>query len=232
MARFTRQWGCSPPRWIPELNGAGDNPLVLGEDREILSTGNFNTAALALALDTVALAVFQTASICAQRTQRLLTSSLTGLSENLSPHGSEHSGYAPLIKTVAGSVGGDAAPQLPVSPQTPGRAPHSSKMTPATPRPPPDVSGRCSTASATYSRSRRWSPPRRSTSPRPGGSAADLPCSTKLSGSASSPLDEDRASTDDIEQIAADLFGPTAIETLLNQSGIGANWSLGERAGW
>ena len=70
MARFTRQWGCSPPRWDPELNGAGDNPLVLGEDREILSTGNFNTAALALALDTLALAIFQTASICAQRTQR------------------------------------------------------------------------------------------------------------------------------------------------------------------
>ena len=58
------------------------------------------------------------------------------------------------------------------------------------------------------------------------------PCSTKPSGRASSPLDEDRSSTDDIEQIAADVFGPTALDTLLDQSGIGANWSLGERAGW
>ena len=33
----------------PELNGAGDNPLVLADDGEILSTGNFFVPALALA---------------------------------------------------------------------------------------------------------------------------------------------------------------------------------------
>jgi histidine ammonia-lyase len=46
------------------------------------------------------------------------------------------------------------------------------------------------------------------------------------------PLDEDRASADDIEQITAELFGQAVIETLLNQSGIGANWSLGGGDGW
>jgi histidine ammonia-lyase len=82
-----------------ELNGAADNPLVLGETAEILSTGNFSTSALALALDAVALAICQTASLSAQRVQRLLAGSLTDLPENLSPHGSERSGYAPLVKT-------------------------------------------------------------------------------------------------------------------------------------
>jgi hypothetical protein len=46
------------------------------------------------------------------------------------------------------------------------------------------------------------------------------------------PLDEDRPSTDDIEQIAADLFSPAAIDTLLDQTCIGVAWLLGERDGW
>jgi histidine ammonia-lyase len=46
------------------------------------------------------------------------------------------------------------------------------------------------------------------------------------------PLDEDRSSADDIEQITAELFGKAVIETLLNQSGIRANWSLGGLDGW
>jgi len=46
------------------------------------------------------------------------------------------------------------------------------------------------------------------------------------------PLDEDRSSTDDVEQIAATLLGPTVIGTLLDGAGIGAAWLLGERDGW
>jgi histidine ammonia-lyase len=45
-------------------------------------------------------------------------------------------------------------------------------------------------------------------------------------------LDDDRASTGDIERIAAELLGRTAIDTLLNQTGIGADWSLGASSGW
>ena len=46
----------------PELNGAGDNPLVLSADEEILSNGNFHVPALALALDAAAIAVAQVAA--------------------------------------------------------------------------------------------------------------------------------------------------------------------------
>ena len=45
----------------PELNGAADNPLVLADDGEILSTGNFHVPALALALDAVAIGIAQVA---------------------------------------------------------------------------------------------------------------------------------------------------------------------------
>ena len=50
-----------------ELNGAGDNPVVLAADDEILSNGNFHTPALAIAFDALALALSQTASLSAQR---------------------------------------------------------------------------------------------------------------------------------------------------------------------
>src|SRR5690606_34948893 len=42
-----------------ELNGAGDNPLVIGRDGEILSNGNFHTPAMAVAFDALALAMGQ-----------------------------------------------------------------------------------------------------------------------------------------------------------------------------
>ncbi|PSM40223.1 phenylalanine and histidine ammonia-lyase [Streptomyces dioscori] len=92
----------------PELNGCGDNPVVLpatdGVPGEILSSGNFHTPALALALDTVALAVTQTAAVSAERMRRLLNPALSGLPANLSPHGPERSGFAPLAKTAQALV--------------------------------------------------------------------------------------------------------------------------------
>jgi histidine ammonia-lyase len=215
----------------PELNGAADNPLVLGEDREILSTGNFNTAALALTLDTVALAVFQTASICAQRAQRLLASPLTGLSENLSPHGSEYSGYAPLVKTAQALLA---------------ELRHLSSPLCTDPR-----SGAAlveDDASNAPAAARRIGPMLDrlryllAIETLVGAQAVDLAAPGRIGrGPAAlhravrervAPLDEDRPSTDDIEQIAADLLGPEAIDALLDQTCIGATRSLGERCGW
>nr|WP_241266452.1 aromatic amino acid ammonia-lyase [Streptomyces scabichelini] len=88
----------------PELNGLGDNPVVLADTGEILSSGNFHTPALALALDTLALALTQTASLSAERMRRLLDPAVTGLPANLSPYGPEHSGFAPLAKTAQALV--------------------------------------------------------------------------------------------------------------------------------
>lgn len=88
----------------PELNGCGDNPVILASTGEILSSGNFHTPALALAFDTLALALTQTASISAERTRRLLDPAVSGLPANLSPYGPERSGFAPLVKTAQALV--------------------------------------------------------------------------------------------------------------------------------
>jgi histidine ammonia-lyase len=84
----------------PELGGAADNPLVLTEDEEILSTGNFHVPALAMALDAAAIALAQVASASAERQARLKTERLSGLPGGLSPRGTTSSGLAPLSKTA------------------------------------------------------------------------------------------------------------------------------------
>ena len=86
----------------PELNGSGDNPLVL-ED-EIVSTGNFFVPALALAADMVALALAQVASLCSARIARLLSAPLAGLPQNLAPTGTTGTGMAPLLKVAEALV--------------------------------------------------------------------------------------------------------------------------------
>jgi histidine ammonia-lyase len=97
----------------PELNGAGDNPLVLAGDREIVSTGNFFVPALALAADAVALALAQVANLAAARVARLLSTPLTDLPRNLAPPDSTGAGMAPLLKAsdaLAGEIAHGAAP--------------------------------------------------------------------------------------------------------------------------
>src|SRR5262249_8255154 len=69
----------------PELDGAGDNPLVLADEGEIVSTGNFFVPALALAADAVALGIGQVANLAAARVARLLSARLTDLPQNLAP---------------------------------------------------------------------------------------------------------------------------------------------------
>ena len=97
----------------PELNGAGDNPLVLAQDGEIVSTGNFFVPGLAVAADTVALALAQAANLAAARVARLLSAPLTDLPQNLAPAGSTGTGMAPLLKVadaLASEIAHGAAP--------------------------------------------------------------------------------------------------------------------------
>ena len=84
----------------PELNGAGDNPLVLSEDGEIVSTGNFHAPALALAADAVALGLAQVGNLTVARSARLLVEPLTGLPANLAAPGASGAGLAPLLKVA------------------------------------------------------------------------------------------------------------------------------------
>jgi histidine ammonia-lyase len=55
-----------------ELNAISDNPIVLPDDGEILSGGNFHGQPVAVALDALALATVGTASIAERRVYRLL----------------------------------------------------------------------------------------------------------------------------------------------------------------
>jgi histidine ammonia-lyase len=84
----------------PELRGAADNPLVLVADDEIVSTGNFHVSALALALDTMAIAIAQVAAPLGERPARLKTERLSGLPANLAAGGATRSGVAALSKTA------------------------------------------------------------------------------------------------------------------------------------
>lgn len=84
----------------PELGGAADNPLVLADDEEILSTGNFHVPALALALDATAIALSQVAAASTERQARLKTARLSGLPAGLSPSAQVSSGLSPLSKTA------------------------------------------------------------------------------------------------------------------------------------
>src|SRR5262245_39385391 len=59
-----------------ELNAATDNPLVLVEDELIVSAGNFHGQPLAFALDALAMAVAELASISERRVERLVNPAL------------------------------------------------------------------------------------------------------------------------------------------------------------
>jgi histidine ammonia-lyase len=77
-----------------ELNAATDNPLVLLEEEEIVSNGNFHGQPLAFALDALAMAVAELANISERRTERLVNPSLSdGLPPFLVSEGGLNSGF-------------------------------------------------------------------------------------------------------------------------------------------
>ena len=60
-----------------ELNAATDNPLVLVEEEQVVSNGNFHGQPVAFALDALAMAVSELASISERRVERLVNPSLS-----------------------------------------------------------------------------------------------------------------------------------------------------------
>jgi histidine ammonia-lyase len=88
-----------------ELNSAADNPLVIIDEERVLSTGNFHTPSLALAFETLGLAIAQAALASAARFIQLTGSGRHGLPRYLSPVGGASAGFVPLQKTVAALVG-------------------------------------------------------------------------------------------------------------------------------
>ncbi len=87
-----------------ELNSATDNPLVLVEEGEIVSAGNFHGQSLAFALDVLAMAAAELASISERRTERLVNPSLSeGLPPFLVQEGGLNSGFM-IPQYVAASL--------------------------------------------------------------------------------------------------------------------------------
>ncbi len=77
-----------------EINAATDNPLVLLEEELVVSNGNFHGQPLAFALDTMAMAVAELASISERRVERLVNPSLSeGLPAFLTVEGGLNSGF-------------------------------------------------------------------------------------------------------------------------------------------
>ena len=87
-----------------ELNAGTDNPLVLLDSAEIVSNGNFHGQPLAFALDALAMAVAELASISERRTERLVNPSLSeGLPAFLAADGGLNSGFM-IPQYVAASL--------------------------------------------------------------------------------------------------------------------------------
>jgi histidine ammonia-lyase len=85
-----------------ELNSAADNPLVILNEERVLSTGNFHTPALALAFETLSLAIAQSAAASAGRFIQLTGAGRNGLPRYLSPVGGASAGFVPMQKVVTG----------------------------------------------------------------------------------------------------------------------------------
>jgi histidine ammonia-lyase len=87
-----------------ELNAATDNPLVLVEEGQVVSNGNFHGQPLAFALDALAMAVAELANISERRLERLVNPSLSeGLPPFLTADGGLNSGFM-IPQYVAASL--------------------------------------------------------------------------------------------------------------------------------
>ena len=87
-----------------ELNSATDNPLVLVEDELLVSNGNFHGQSLGFALDALAMAVSELASISERRLERLVNPNLSdGLPAFLTSDGGLNSGFM-IPQYVAASL--------------------------------------------------------------------------------------------------------------------------------
>ncbi len=87
-----------------DLNAVTDNPIVFDEPVEALSGGNFHGQSLALALDTLRIALADLASISERRTFRMLSPSLNGdLPPFLTKRPGRENGYM-LVQITAAAL--------------------------------------------------------------------------------------------------------------------------------
>ncbi len=101
---------------VADLNAVTDNPLVFDDPPEVVSAGNFHGQSLAVAFDTLRLALADLGSISERRTFRLLSPSLNGrLPAFLTTDAGTSSGYMVAQYTAAALVAELRALAHPVS---------------------------------------------------------------------------------------------------------------------
>jgi len=83
-----------------ELNSATESPLVLADAPHLVSNGNFHIPSLALAIDSLRIALAHVAQLAVMRCQKLYAPALSGLPLQLTTLGPAHSGFATLQKTL------------------------------------------------------------------------------------------------------------------------------------
>jgi histidine ammonia-lyase len=84
-----------------EANGVSDNPLIFPDTDEVLSGGNFHGEPVALAADTLALAVAEIGALSERRVALLIDPTLSGLPPFLVEHGGVNSGFMIAQVTAA-----------------------------------------------------------------------------------------------------------------------------------
>lgn len=85
-------WEWSKSVFEREFNAASDNPVVVVEEKRVVSGGNFHGAPVALACDTAAISLSYLGSMSERRCDKLLDTRESGLPNFLTDHGGLHSG--------------------------------------------------------------------------------------------------------------------------------------------
>lgn len=83
-----------------ELNAAADSPVVLVDDDEIISNGNFHIPQVAIGFDSLGIALSGGATMLSYRAMKLMMPEFSGLPALLSPKSGGRSGFATLQKTL------------------------------------------------------------------------------------------------------------------------------------
>ncbi len=88
-----------------EINSATDNPLIFADEEKVISGGNFHGEPLAIALDTLSMAISELASISERRIEQMLNPALSrGLSPFLANRPGIDSGFMIAQLTAASLV--------------------------------------------------------------------------------------------------------------------------------
>ena len=99
-----------------EINSATDNPLIFAEEEKVISGGNFHGEPLAIALDTLSIAISELASISERRMEQMLNPALSrGLSPFLADRPGIDSGFMIAQLTAASLVSEDKVLAHPAS---------------------------------------------------------------------------------------------------------------------